>query len=387
MDSTIKFTDRFWFSWLIIIGFWTLIAMLETFQIYLRFLPDEYDIFVEGQKISWFQWALRNVPGWYILAFSTPAIFKLGKLYSFEDERNKLTTFLIHLSISFIFAVLYLALESLLARLITGVPINFELFWGTYTNRLKVAFHLIVTSYWAILGAGYAINFYSKYHERKTQAAKFELRSSKLETQLVKAQLDSLKMQLHPHFLFNTLHTISALIQDNPKIARDMIADLSELLRFTLDAVERQTVTLKKEIEITKLYLDIEQLRFKEKLKVDFHISAEDLAASVPSFILQPLVENAIKHGITGKKETAKIEIKASRINDDLEILVADNGKGFFEQQVEKVSKGIGLNNTKSRLEQLYGSKHKLIIENSKEGGGVIRIVIPYVKEKVFDDN
>ncbi|MEZ5427966.1 MAG: histidine kinase [Pyrinomonadaceae bacterium] len=367
---------------LVVFGFWTLIALLETIQIYLRFLPEEYTVFTEGREISWIQWTLKNIPGWYVLAVSTPLIFWLGERFAFEKEKtSRWRVFFIHLVFSFIFAALYLIFEAFFSRIILGVSLDPDLVFQSFAIRMKSAFHLIVTSYWAILGAGFAFNFYRKYREREAQATKLALRSSKLETQLVKAQLYSLKMQLHPHFLFNTLHAISALIEDDPKIARDMIADLSELLRFTLDSVEKQTTSLENEIEFTKLYLDIERQRFKDKLEVSFRISPADFGISVPSFLLQPLIENAIKHGITGEKKTARIEVTASRKDDKLEISVEDNGKGFSENDLRTKKNGIGLSNTKARLEQLYGDEHGFSLQNSERGGAIVRVLIPYCFE------
>ena len=172
--------------------------------------------------------------------------------------------------------------------------------------------HYQIIIYWAILAAGISLEYYKKYRAREIEASRLLLRSTKLESQLAKAQLDSLKMQLHPHFLFNTLHAVSALIDDNPKRARRVIARLGELLRSTLDIAEEQTIPLEQEIALTKLYLEIEQERFGDKLEVKINVSDSDLDCMVPTLILQPLIENAIKHGIKDAKKNCGDRNKGS---------------------------------------------------------------------------
>ena len=240
-------------------------------------------------------------------------------------------------------------------------------FLSRFVARLPISF----ISYWAILGAGYAFEYYRRFREQQLQA-------SRLQAMLVEAQLHALKMQLHPHFLFNTLHAISALMDEDVKAARRMIARLSELLRLTLENAGQQEVPLRQEIQALERYLEIEQIRFQDRLTVQLRIEPETLEARVPNLILQPIVENSIRHGIAPTSDAGKIEIRAARQNGHLELSVRDDGPGMADGQMNK--EGIGLANTRSRLQQLYGDAHDLEIMNAAEGGLMVKMAIPFRK-------
>jgi LytS/YehU family sensor histidine kinase len=185
-------------------------------------------------------------------------------------------------------------------------------------------------------------------------------------------------MQLHPHFLFNTLNSISVLMADDVKSARRMLTRLSDLLRASLASENAHEVTLKEELEFLQNYLDIEQTRFHDRLTVEMEIDPGVLDARVPNLILQPLVENAIRHGIAPRAHEGVIKIYAARDNGMVQLRVSDNGVGFGDQTKQVFSKGIGLSNTRERLNQLYGPVHCFDISTTDRAGFEVTIVIPF---------
>ena len=199
------------------------------------------------------------------------------------------------------------------------------------------------------------------------------MRALELEGLLTRAELQNLKMQLHPHFLFNTLHTISVLMMRNVTAANRMLIRLSDLLRITLDNAGAQEVTLKQELDFLNGYLEIEQTRFHDRLTVNRDIDPATLDVMVPNLLLQPLVENAIRHGISTRADAGLIEIRSRREADRLVIEISDNGQGL----PGNVKKGVGLANTEARLEQLYGNSHSFALLPAPSGGLLVRIVIP----------
>jgi hypothetical protein len=222
--------------------------------------------------------------------------------------------------------------------------------------------------YWIIVSITHALMYYRRAQERERKAVELEAR-------LADAKLDALRMQLHPHFLFNTLNAISTLVHKDPHAADEMIANLSELLRATLDA-EGQEIPLRQELGLLERYLEIQQARFGDRLKIEKHVNASALDGLVPTLILQPLVENAIRHGIEPRTTPGLVVIEAQRKDGLLQLSVADNGAGM--QKSTGKPPGIGLANTKARIEELYGSSASLIL-NSKSGEGFsVQIEIPF---------
>jgi two-component sensor histidine kinase len=247
----------------------------------------------------------------------------------------------------------------------------------TYTKLLKSITGALDTGiivYFLILLMDYAIDYYQRYQTSLVQAAQ-------LQTQLAQAQLQALKMQLHPHFLFNTLNTISALVQEDPEGAERMIARLSDLLRLSLERTGVQEVPLRQELEFLHLYLDIERTRFEERLTVSFEIEDDAMEARVPSLILQPIVENAIRHGLSNRTSNGQISIHAARQGGNLSLMVKDNGCGLPVDGVYRRN-GLGLTTTRGRLERLYGNNQSLILRNVKNGGVEARILFPYFTQE-----
>jgi LytS/YehU family sensor histidine kinase len=219
-----------------------------------------------------------------------------------------------------------------------------------------------------IVGAGHAVNFYQKYRER-------ELHTTHLEKQLTEARLLTLQMQLQPHFFFNTLHSIASLVRDRQNDAAvSMIAQLSELLRYTLDQVDHQKVPLSQELEFIHRYLEIEQTRFPDRLKVEMNVEPATLSAFVPTLLLQPLVENAIKHGISHLSHPGKLEIGTSRIDHQVLISISNDGVGLKNNGTREPETGLGLRNARQRLQELYGDNHRFELKEC--GGGRVSVTL-----------
>ena len=204
------------------------------------------------------------------------------------------------------------------------------------------------------------------------------VRRSQLETRLAEARLQVLRLQLHPHFLFNTLHTISALMHKDLKAADRMLALLGDLLRDSFDKLGAQEVTLKQELDFLERYLEIERTRFRDRLTVVVSVEPETLDAEVPNLILQPLVENAIRHGVGKRHTPGRIEILAARRSDRLDLRIRDDGPGIPGEAETALREGVGLANTAARLEQLYGRGHRFDLGNRREGGFEVALEIPF---------
>jgi len=202
--------------------------------------------------------------------------------------------------------------------------------------------------------------------------------ASKLETLLVQSNLQALKMQLQPHFLFNTLNAISSLIHEDPKMADDMIGSLSQFLRATLESSSANEIPLSEELKFVDCYLEIQETRFGDRLKIQREIDGAVLDASVPALILQPLVENAVRYGIEPLEAGGTVTLKAWRSGDILRLQVSDTGPGFDQVSQSNSGSGIGLSNTRARLRTLYGDKHRFQLTNAVPRGACVSIEIPF---------
>jgi LytS/YehU family sensor histidine kinase len=227
-----------------------------------------------------------------------------------------------------------------------------------------------------LVGFYEAFDYYRRYRERERRAAQLEVEAVQLEAQLTRAQLDALRMQLHPHFLFNTLNSISVLMQEDVAAANDMLLRLSELLRLSLNQNQSHEITLRQELDFLKLYLEIEQTRFQDRLKVRIEAAPDTLEARVPNLILQPLVENAIRHAVAPRATETLVIVRSARDNGNLQLQVSDNGDGV--PVTTNTTNGIGLANTRSRLEKLYGTDQAFELRNAPGGGVQVSLTIPF---------
>lgn len=339
----------------------------------------------------------------YLWALLTPLVLALAKKFPLEKKvfRQRLS---IHLAacilLSFLQLAAYILIRAALMLLMpippppdsaavvaaASEPVIVATAWQAYKGLLVSAFHENVLLYFSLVGLWHAADYYRRFRERERRAAQLELEAAQLETQLARAQLDALKMQIHPHFLFNTLNTISVLMQEeDTETANRMLVRLSDLLRLALKTNGTHEVALRQELEFLRSYLEIEQTRFQDRLKVNIKADPETLDARVPNLILQPLVENCIRHSVAPRVVQSKIEIRAERRNGNLQLTVRDDGDGI-DEAVLKSTKGIGIANTRARLEKLYGAAHhdfQLVSDN----GLTVKISIPFRHFKIPDDN
>jgi two-component sensor histidine kinase len=227
--------------------------------------------------------------------------------------------------------------------------------------------------------AGGIATYATAWHERlATTFHELSREREALSAALARAQLESLKLQLHPHFLFNTLNSITALISADPQGAERMVSGLSELLRLSLRNAGEQEVPLARELELLAHYVEIQQIRFPDRLTVTLDVAPEARQALVPNLILQPLVENAIRHGLSPRATPGRIEVRAARRDGALELRVADDGVGLRPDAAVRRGEGIGLANTEARLAQLYPGRHRFEVGSGAAGGFTVTIEIPF---------
>lgn len=311
-----------------------------------------------------------NLGYWYSWAVLTPGILWLTQRFPFDRATWK-RAIPIHI------AGVILAVS---LHVVITVALRMGTYWAfgesldTWLHEAQemfiVNFDWEMMTYWTIVGVGTALRY---LHEARAR----ELSAAQLETRLVEARLHTLQRQLQPHFLFNTLNTISALMHRDVDAADAMIARLSDLLRMSLQRVGVQEVPLEEELDFLSKYLEIEQTRFRDRLTVVFDVQADTLDALVPNLLLQPLVENAIKHGIGPRPTPGQITVRARRNGALLELDVQDNGVGLSAARLTDFNRGVGLSNTRSRLDHLYGSLHRFEFRQPAEGGLLVCIAIP----------
>jgi two-component system LytT family sensor kinase len=313
-----------------------------------------------------------NVSYWYAWAVLVPPILWLAQRYRFGRETWKRAA-VVHvfgvLAATFSHAVLWVTLRVFIMEWLAGREVEW---WSVVRERFFLYFDWEMMTYWAVVGLSHALMFHRESQERAVAGAQ-------LETRLVEARLQALQRQLHPHFLFNTLHAISALMHRNVDAADAMLARLSDLLRLTLDRVGLQLVSLKDEIDFVEKYLEIERTRFGDRLQVHMAIEPGTLDASVPNFVLQPLVENAVRHGIGPLVTGGRIDISAERRDARLLLVVRDSGAGVEPAKLSAFNSGVGLSNTRSRLEHLYGTHHRFEFQTPPGGGLAVTVEIPFV--------
>lgn len=310
--------------------------------------------------------------GWMIL---TPLVLFFSKKFQIKSgqiQRNLLIQFGLSIATSLVHLLLFVSFTSLLMG-IAGNPFSF---FEAFERLLFTNFHFDFLVYWALIGIFHLREINRRFVERERETARLALETSQLETKLAEARLEALKMQIQPHFLFNTLNSISVLMRDDVPTANKMLVRLSELLRTALKSENSKTVSLQEELDFLRGYLEIEQMRFQDRLTVNFKIENETLEAKIPNLLLQPLVENAIRHGIAKLSESGKISIESKRNNGFIELSVSDNGNGLDESHISQ--NGIGLKNTRERLEKLYGEKQCFEIISSENEGFKVKIKIPY---------
>jgi two-component system, LytTR family, sensor kinase len=329
-----------------------------------------------GRPISWHRALSATVPSWLVTVAFLPLIIMAARRCTMQAGR-RIRDLGRHVPISFVYAIGHLALASWLSDYV--LYRQHPLPYLTNLYRL-LAIYLVMQLffYWALVVAVWAYDYYRKYREHERAAAQLELRASRLEAGLARANLEALRMQLNPHFLFNTLNTISVLaLKGEGRTVARMLSRLSELLRMVLENTQQLT-PLREEMEVLDRYLEIEQVRFRDRLTIRVDVDPAVLDAEVPSLVLQPIVENAIWHGIAQLPGEGRIEIGARRENGRLVVRIRDTGPGFGAPAMRARKPGVGLANTRARLEQLYGDEHELSLTDAPDGGAVVTLALPF---------
>jgi two-component system, LytTR family, sensor kinase len=362
-------TRQRWRKAALIVGGWTLVALfLFTKNLAARMLRQD--------PSPWVDILLAWLIGSYASAALTPAILWLGDRFPFGRE-HWVAPFAIHLVGSVVFGVTQLWLEAVFTAW-TGV-VSFPVAQSVRTYLpvlLALGLHGSILCYWLIIGLQALWRFHESSRRHEREALELMARASALETQVVQARLGALKMQLQPHFLFNTLNAVVSLVRARRgREAEDTLAHLSDLLRWVLDDSEQQEVALARELEYVRLYLAVERVRFSDRLSIEMRIAPDALDAAVPHLCLQPIVENAIRHGIEASASAGELVIGARRVDTMLELVVEDDGPGFRNMRQPI---GIGLANTRLRLAELYGDRASLTLANALDGGAIVTLTLPY---------
>jgi two-component system LytT family sensor kinase len=365
ISSTPPLLHRRWGRLLLIFGIWTFIGIVFTLQGYFTSYRSPRPVALVDSAYLQFTWS-------YLWALATPLVLWAASRLPIE-RNNWLRSALLHVPISIVLGVVVTAIGHVLNWLYWDFSIGKPFSWERMARFVIGNFSEAMGIYMLIALTSYAFSYYRRFREG-------QLRTLQLEAQLSQAQLQALKMQLHPHFLFNTLHSISALLNKDPESARKMITRLGDFLRLTLENSGSQEVTLQQEMEFLSCYLEIERVRFQDRLRTRIDVAEQALDAKVPNLLLQPIVENAIRHGIAPRSTPGLIEIEAKQRNGTLRIQVRDNGPGLPAHRTSEnlFKRGLGLANTETRLERLYGSDHRFDLSNKPDGGLVVTMEIPF---------
>jgi sensor histidine kinase YesM len=323
------------------IAAWIIVGLVFTSQ--LHFFAAR-----AGGKMTWRDSLIWEIPRWLLWAFFAPLVTRLARKFPVHKE-NAIGRITLHTFFGAVFSLVHLVLFVLIFHLIRTSMGDHGKLYDTFQFAFALDFHVGIAVYWLLV--------------LLRQSRDSEQRIARLHAELSQAQLQALKMQLHPHFLFNTLNSISSYLRKDVEIADEMIGRLGDFLRITLQNSGAQEIQLQQEINFLKQYLEIEQLRFQDRLEAKFDIAPDTFTALVPNLILQPIVENAVRHGVSAKAGPGMIQVMAKRNNSKLQITISDNGPGL----PERINHGIGISSTRNRLEQMYGAQGVFQITNQDE--------------------
>jgi signal transduction histidine kinase len=374
-ETELPIANRPGLIWAASFGVWTFVSLAATATIYQLYRRTS-----NGMRLG----TIAGMEFSQILAYAplTPFVFSFALRYPVQ-RRNWARRSLLHLAAGIVFTLAHISLRAM-------TPYGYwdpahrqwsSAIWDSYTHAFRSPWHVLQSMFLAnvvddvtgtyipIVLIAHAMSYYRRFRER-------ELRATQLEGQLAKAHLQTLKSQLQPHFLFNTMHSISALMLTDVNAADRMMSRLSDLLRMSLESAGTQITTLNRELEFVNCYLDIEKVRFEERLHAIFDVAPETLDAQVPHLLLQPLVDNAVKHGISKVPGGGEIRITVTTQNGELQLKIEDNGPGFKGLSTVPMN-GLGLRITRERLESLYGQNHSFEVVSPPNGGVTICVSIP----------
>jgi two-component system, LytTR family, sensor kinase len=375
-DEEVQVRDRPGLIWAVAFAVWTFISLAASATIYQLYRRLNGGMGLGGIAGMEFSQVLTYAP-------LTPLVFALAVRYPLQ-RGNWVKRSLLHLAAGLVFTLVHISLRA-------ATPYGYwdpasrqwtSAIWDSHAHAFRPPWLVlrsmflgsvvddVTGAYVPIVLVAHAVSYYRRFRER-------ELRATQLEGQLAKAHLQRLKSQLQPHFLFNTMHSISALMLTDVNAADRMMCRLSDLLRISLETADTQITTLNRELEFVTCYLEIEKIRFEERMKVIFDIAPETLDAQVPHLLLQPLVDNAVKHGISKVSVGGEIRITVRRQDNELLLQIRDNGPGVRKTGT-LATNGLGLRITRERLESLYGQNQSLELVSPPEGGVTIRVCIPF---------
>jgi two-component sensor histidine kinase len=367
---------------LLILAFWTVFGLLESTSAFVN-------VRLATGQASWSNALVGNMPWWLAWAALTPIVIFVARRFRF-DRDGWAPAAAAHFATAFVAVAVHTVVVGTMFYLTNtrgmvfpaGQPTTLDgpffvqTLTGTYRNFLRTYLVVNLATYWVIVGGYYAFEFYRRYRQE-------ELHAARMHASLTEARLNALRMELNPHFLFNTLNAISGLVRrrENDGAVR-MLARLGDLLRLTLEHGGQHRVPLEQELELLRVYLEIEEVRFRDRLHVRVDVEPPALDGMVPTLILQPLVENAVKHGFQDSAGPATIRIAALRNNGDLILEVADSGRGFDAAPTAApppdAPNGVGLSNTRQRLAEMYGARAELRLGRAPEGGALVTVLLPF---------
>ncbi len=329
----------------------------------------------EGERRPFLSTLTFVLPFWYLWALYTPLVVWLSKRFPIERGRA-LSRSALHCGIAVLMSFAHTGIRFGLQPALHDLPPSDpHSHWDILSSLAMLELPVHVFLYWTMLGGTLLLQYRGRLRER-------ELTATRLSAQLADARMRALRMQLNPHFLFNALNSIAMLVRDAEREAAvDTLEALSDLLRYVLDDSVHQEVPLKREIEFVERYLAMEKIRFQDRLEVRTEVEPDTLNAMVPNLVLQPIVENAIRHGIESRASPTTVTVGASREPGVLRLSIADDGPGFRGTAEARRSPGVGLNNTRTRLAQLYGESASLDMADASPSGAVVTITLPFHTE------
>jgi anti-sigma regulatory factor (Ser/Thr protein kinase) len=351
-------------TWLLIVAAWTVLGLLEAAKGYV----------VAGQQYVWWWSLVANMPWWYGWAFLSPVAFWIAARWPITAQRWAYSG-AIHVVAAFALSTVHLVGTAYITHWLTRGHAVATL--GRQISVFVMNFFVVdLVVYAAIIGAYFALDYGRRWRESTLASARLESHASRLELGLVEARLQALRMELNPHFLFNTLNAIAGLVRKHENDAAvGMLARLGDLLRVTLDRDLPQRIAIEDELTLLQQYLDIERARFGARLNVAVELDASAKNALVPTLVCQPFAENAVRHGVSRQSGAVEVAIRAVRNDTMLTLEISDTGRGLGFAPLHE---GIGLSNTRARLFELYGDRATLELRNAAGGGTVATVRLPF---------
>lgn len=353
---------------------WTraLVLFVASTAVGLLFTSDSYAL---GSRRSWIEAARESMPRWYVWALLVPLVAWTDR--RFAADRPLGGRVLLHVPLGLWWTAVACVGQRLVYAALRPPTM------GRWLDFVVMAYPWDLLVYGAIVGVVVARDYAADARRREREAAELAVRAARLEAGLAEARLSALGSQLHPHFLFNALNAVSAFTERDPATARHLMAQLGGLLRASLDHAARPEVTLREELAFLDAYLDIERARFEDRLTVTVAIDEGAGDARVPAFLLQPLVENAIKHGITQRATSGSVDVDVRVVSDGdagdlLRVRVRDDGVGLPPGWRMESDRGVGLRNVAARLDALYASRHRFHVGPAAGGGVLVEIDLPF---------